>query len=96
MARTPQVTRTIQTTKATVLCLNLQTQEPFTQEIVLPRTYKSEKELMKVVSPAVDTETVKAVHVVNTEIVETLYGTTEQEFINVAHILPPRTTAKKA
>ena len=40
MARIPMVTRTIQTTTANVLCLNIKEGEPFNKEVVLPRTYK--------------------------------------------------------
>ena len=32
----------------------------------------------------------KAVHIIGTVIVETLYGMTEQKFIETAEILPPR------
>ena len=95
MARVPQVTRTIITTKANVLCLNIETAEPFNKEVILPRTYKDEKHLMKAVSQVVDNEHEKAVHVVDTEIVETLYGMTEQEFIEKAKILPPRKSTEK-
>ena len=90
MARTPMVTRTIVTTKATIMCLDVEAGEPFNKEVTLPRTYKDEKALLKKVRPLVETETVKAVHVVDTEEVETLYGMTEQEFIENAQILPPR------
>lgn len=87
MARKPMVTRTITTTKVNVLCLNIQTSEPFNTEVVLPRTYKDEKSLMKMVSSLIDSETQKAVHVVDKVEVETLYGMTEQDFINNAKIL---------
>ena len=90
MARIPMVTRTIVTTKANVMCLNIVTGEPFNKEVILPRTYKDEKSLMKKVSELVDTEEVKAVHVVSKEEVETLYGMTEQDFIKHAEVLPPR------
>ena len=90
MARTPMVTRTIVTTKAIIMCLDVEAGEPFNKEVTLPRTYKDEKALLKKVRPMVETETVKAVHVVDTEEVETLYGMTEQEFIENAQILPPR------
>lgn len=90
MARVPQVTRTIVTTKTNVMCLNIVTGEPFNKEVILPRTYKDEKSLMKKVSELVDTDEVKAVHVVSKEEVETLYGMTEQEFIKHAEVLPPR------
>lgn len=90
MARIPQVTRTIITTKANVLCMDITKGEPLTKEVILPRTYADEKALMKAVRAVVDNDEVKAVHVQNTEVVETLYGMTEQEFIEHAKILPPR------
>lgn len=90
MARIPMVTRTIQTTTANVLCLNIKEGEPFNKEVVLPRTYKDEKSMMKVVEKIINTEDVKAVHIVHTEVNETLYGMTEQEFIATAHVMPDR------
>ena len=90
MARVPQVTRTIQTTKVNVLCLDIQAGEPFNKEVILPRTYKDEKQMMKRVEDLVNTDTVKAVYIVHTEVEETLYGMTEQRFIELAEVLPPR------
>lgn len=90
MARIPMVTRTIQTTTATVLCLNIKEGEPFNKEVILPRTYKDEKSMMKVVEKLINTEDVKAVHIVHTEVNEILYGMTEQEFIAAARVLPDR------
>lgn len=81
MARKPMVTRTIITTKAVVLCLNIENSEPFNEVVTLPRTYKDDKALMKQVSAVIDNDNVKAVHVVSKEEVETLYGMTEQDFI---------------
>lgn len=90
MARKPMVTRTIVTTKVNVLCLDIQTAEPFNKVVTLPRTYKDEK-LLKKVEEIVNTNDVKAVHVVDKEEVETLYGMTEQDFITNATILDPTT-----
>lgn len=90
MARIPMVTRTIQTTTANVLCLNIKEGEPFNKEVVLPRTYKDEKSMMKVVEQLINTDDVKAVHIVHTDVNETLYGMTEQEFISAARVLPDR------
>ena len=95
MARKPMVTRTIQTTRCNVQCLNIVEGEPFNKEIILPRTYKDEKHLMKQVESVINTDEVKAVHVVRTEIEETLYGMDEQKFIENAEILPPRTKEEK-
>lgn len=90
MARIPMVTRTIQTTTANVLCLNIKEGEPFNKEVVLPRIYKDEKSMMKVVEQLINTDEVKAVHIVHTDVNETLYGMTEQEFIAAARVLPDR------
>ena len=90
MARVPMVTRTITTTKANVLCLDIQKGEPFNKIVILPRTYKDDKALLKQVSKVIDNEEQKAVHVVDKEEVETLYGMTEQQFIELAQVLPPR------
>ena len=90
MARIPMVTRTITTTKANVLCLDIVAGEPFNEVVVLPRTYKDDKALMKQVSKLIDNDSRKAVHVVDKEEVETLYGMTEQDFITLAKVLPPR------
>ena len=94
MARTPMITRTVTTTKAKVLCINLEDEKSFVQEVVLPRTYKDERSMLKRIRPLVESDTIKVVHVQNTETVETLYGMSEQQFIDTASILPPRNQSK--
>lgn len=91
MARKPMVTRTIVTTKVNVLCLDINSAEPFNKAVTLPRTYKDEKKLLKKVEEVVNTDEVKAVHIVDKEEVETLYGMTEQDFITNSTILDPAT-----
>lgn len=86
----PMVTRTILTTEVTVLCLDLIKAEPINKTVTLPRTYKDEKAMMKKVSAIIDTDEVKAVHVVDTKVNETLYGMTEEQFISMAEVLPSR------
>ena len=101
MARIPMVTRTITATEVTVLCINIDTAEPFNRSITLSGTYKDEKAMLKAASSVIENETVegllygndrvKAVHIVESRETETLYGMTEQEFIQRAKVLPPRT-----
>lgn len=91
MARKPMVTRTIITTKVIVLCLDVNSAEPFNETVTLPRTYKDEKKLLKSVEEVINTDIVKAVHIVSKKEIETLYGMTEQDFINNAKILDPAT-----
>ena len=91
MARKAMVTRTITTTQVNVLCLDIVAGEPFNRQVTLPRTYKEDKKLMKAIEEVVNTENVKAVHVVAKEEVETLYGMSEQDFINNAVVLDNET-----
>ena len=87
MARLPMVTRTITTTKVNVLCLDIEHAEPCNKVITIPRTYKDEETILKKVKPLLETESLKVVHIVDTKTEETLYGMTEQEFVELAH--PP-------
>lgn len=91
MARVPQVTRTIVTTKANVMCLDIEKGEPFNKSVIVPRTYKDDNSLLKAVKAVAESDTVKCVHIVESEQIETLYGMTEQGFIEHAKVLPPRT-----
>lgn len=91
MARIPMVTRTITTTKVNVLCLDIEHEEPCNIFITIPRTYKDDETILKKVKPLLETESLKVVHVVDTETEETLYGMTEQEFVELAHPLLDRT-----
>ena len=90
MARLPMVTRTITTTKVNVMCLDIMTGEPCNMVTVVPRTYKDDETLLKKVKEVIETETLKAVHVVDKEEIETLYGMSEQEFIEHARVMTPR------
>ena len=91
MPRKPMVTRTFVTTKVNVLCLDIKSAEPFNKVVTLPRTYKDDKKLLKKVEEVVNTDEVKAVHIVDKEELETLYGMKEQDFITNATILDPTT-----
>ena len=95
MARKPMITRTIKTTKANVLCMDIEKGEPFNKLVILPRTYNDEKKLLKVVKETVETDTIKAVHVVDKTEIETLYGMTEAEFIATAKELDAGTRKVK-
>lgn len=89
------VTRTITTTKAIVMCLNIESGEPCNKSVVVPRTYKDDETLLKKVKEVLETETLKPVHIVDKEEIETLYAMTEQEFIEHAEVQPPRKVAEE-
>ena len=49
MARKPMVTRTIQSTKVVVLCLDTEKCEPYNEVVEISRAYKDDKILFKVI-----------------------------------------------
>lgn len=85
--RKPMVTRTFHTSKVTVMCLDTEAGESVTKVVTLPRTYKDDKKLLQACEEAITEENIKAVHVVNTEVIETVYGMEEQKFIENAVVL---------
>lgn len=95
MARVPMVTRTIITTKVNVMCLDIEAGEPCNRYVVVPRTYKDDEKLLKKVKEVLETETLKPVTIVDKEEIETLYGMSEQEFIEHAEVQPPRKAAEE-
>lgn len=91
MARIPMVTRTIITTKCLTVCMNTETQEIKEIELSLPRTYKDEATVLKVLKKVYEDDVNKVVYVKNIDTVETLYGMLETDFISSAKILDPET-----
>lgn len=77
------------------MCLDIETGEPCNKCVVVPRTCKDDEKLLKKTKEVLETETLKPVHVVDKEEIETLYGMTEQEFIKHAKILPPRSLSSE-
>ena len=91
MARKPMITRTIMSTRATVLCLNVETAEPTTEVFELARTYKDEDKLMKALKAQYENESTKLVHITDITEVEKLYGMSETDFMLNAVELDPTT-----
>lgn len=92
MARERMVTRTVIATEVNALCLNIETSEPFNKSIILSGTFKDMKAVEKAAKKVIDTDIEKCVTVVDYKETETLYGMTEQKFIEQAEVLPPRAT----
>lgn len=91
MARIPMVTRTIQSTTATVLTVDVSTQKTEQATFVLPRTYESNDKALKVAKKMYETDTLKVVAILNLEVTEQLYGMTEAEFVELARVMDSRT-----
>lgn len=87
MAKEAMVTRTFRTSVATVMCMDIEAEQPVTIEAVLPREYKTEKDLIKAAKKAIETETLKVVKVKNVTIKETIYGMPESKFLAYADIV---------
>lgn len=85
------VTRTIPTTSVKIVCVNLNDRSVFEQNLTLPRTYKDENKLMKQIELVLKNEPIKAISIIGTEVHETLYGMSEQDFIKNATVLDPKT-----
>ena len=90
MARVPMITRTVTSTKATVLVVDITTGGTYELNTEVARTYKDNDKLLKAIKSAYETEVEKIVAIKSTEEVETLYGMSEQKFIMFAEKLPPR------
>lgn len=93
MSRKPMVTRTLKATRVTVLALNIETAEPFNEDVLLARTYKDENAMLKATQNIYDKEDShkKAVHVVDYVIEEHRYGMLEEDFIKLADEIKPLT-----
>ena len=91
MAREAMVTRSFMTTEVTVMCLNIETAEPSNETITIPKLFKDEKKLLKAVREIIDTDTLKAVSVVNVEQKTKLYGMSIADFTANAVELDPET-----
>lgn len=95
MGRIPMVTRTIESTVATIFAVNTEDRSTFEQSIKLAGTYKDNDKLMKAIEKVFSGEPVKPVSIISSEVVSNLYGMTEQEFIRLAKPLPPRGTKEE-
>lgn len=91
MARKPMVTRTFQTTKVYVLCMDTVSCEALNKCVTLAGTYKNEDKLMKAVRDVVEVNNIKAVEIVDKKVEDVLYGMSEQDFITNAVKLDPET-----
>lgn len=87
MSRPPQVSRTICTTLAEVLILDILNERPEIREIRVPRSYNTDRKLINRIQAALNDPNLKVVHI-RQKRVQTLRCTmTEQKYIETADIL---------
>jgi hypothetical protein len=94
MARERMVTRTVVSQELTIMTVNMESKTVENITVSLPSgdtlTEKAREKAIKAMLPENNT----FVQVISSELKETLYGMTEQEFIRIAKVLPPRTKAE--
>lgn len=90
MARIRMVTRTITETIADALCVSISNKVLFNRSIKVSGAYDNPEELLKAVKACSETDEFKVVAVSSWVKQETLYGMTEERFMAIAEILPPR------
>lgn len=94
MSRVAMVTRTITATKVVALTVDVTNGTTADLELTISGTFaedeKGNAKLLKAVQKINDTDTLKTVSIKSRENVETLYGMTEQKFMENAEVLPPR------
>ncbi len=90
MSKMKMVTRTVKVTKVNVMCLDIEKGEAFNEYATISGVFDNPEKLLKACKEVLDTDTEKAVAIVEKKEIEQLYGMSEQDFISLAKILPPR------
>ena len=77
-----KVTRTINSTKVTALCIDLKKVEPYTDTIVIPGSFTmADKKLESKVHAFYDNDSRKIVQIQDVEQFEKIYGMSEETFM---------------
>ena len=90
MARERMVTRTVEEARVSAMVANIKNKTIDTAVYSISATIPEEKRLT-FLQKHFQTDDTRIVTIVSTEIVQTLYGMPEVDFIKLAKILPPRT-----
>lgn len=91
MARKRMVTRTIKCTKAKATVYNIEKDEIQTLEYKLSGELSADDALKAITKEHADVRPLKVTEV---EVQEELYGMSEEKFLELAEILPPRAKAQ--
>lgn len=90
MARERMVTRTITSTMANVMTVDVLTAEVSILPYTISGEYENNDELLKAIKKLYETDTQKLVSVQDAVTITELYGMPEVEFMQYAKLLPPR------
>ncbi len=80
--REPIVSRTVVSTKVTVLALDTEKCEPVNLTTLLPKKVEDKDKILKMCRKKLDTETTSVAKIVDVEYVEKLLAMKEDDFIN--------------
>lgn len=89
--RKPMVTRTVESTEVKVMVLDVNTAKAVEKSYNIFGTYKDEAKLLKAVQNAYDTDELKIVHIVESKVVQDMYGMDMNYFLEHATKLDPKT-----
>lgn len=84
MARKLYVTRTIKSTRASILCMDIEQAEPMNITVILPAQFKDAKAVLKAAKPMVETDVIKAVSVADYQTEFAMYRMPMEQFIVTA------------
>ena len=90
MAKERMITRTIEVTTYSVMTLDIETAEPRVIDYKITGIVNTDP--LKYLKKLHETETLKLVTITDEHRETALYGMTEQDFIILGDVLPPRTT----
>ena len=91
MARERQVTRTINVTTATAICMNLEDMTHEEKKLHITGDVPSAEKILKDLRKQYDTDTFKVVAIKELSTTEQLYGMSEIEFLQYAKLLDNET-----
>lgn len=86
MSSRDMTTRTMESTIVEVLCMDLVEQKPLTQVITLPKKYSDDTKIMKALQ-SYNTDEVKIVSVIGSEVKKELRGITDELFLKYSVVL---------
>lgn len=90
MPRKPMVTKTIKTTTATAICMDLTTEKTYEVVYILSGHYKNSSHVQMALEQELNDTGHKVVHVKDYVEQSALFGMSEQKFVTYATPLPPR------
>lgn len=90
MARVRMVTRTVTVTNVEVMCLTVSSAEVSTRTFKISGNIVDKQDALKLVKKSHETDDFKPTAIISMSTEELLYGMPEEQFINLAEVLPPR------